>query len=211
MDTWQERRRRMVDQQIVARGIRHAALIDAMRTVPRDAFVPAAQCDRAFEDGPLPIGAGQTISQPYVVALMIEAAGVQPHDRVLEVGAGSGYVAAVLARIARRVFAVERHAALVEATRERLVRLGYANVALRQGDGATGWPEEAPFDVIIVSAGGATIPEPLCRELALGGRLVMPVGGPDEQRLLRIVRTGQGGYEESDLGPVRFVPLVTAE
>ena len=202
-------RDRMVEVQIARRGVRDPRVLDAMRAVPREAFVEPGLAGFAYEDGPLPIGEGQTISQPYVVALMVEAAGVGPGGRVLEVGAGSGYAAAVLGRIAGRVHAVERHPSLAAAARRRLERLGYDNVELRAGDGTLGWPEAAPFDAILVAAGGPGVPRALMEQLAVGGRLVIPVGGGEgRQRLLRVTRTGAAGYEEEDLGAVAFVPLV---
>ena len=175
--------------------------------MPREAFVGAEMRPYATDDGPLPIGEGQTISQPYIVALMVEALGIGPEDRVLEVGAGSGYAAAVLASIAAEVFAVERHGALAEAARARLAALGFDRVTVRAGDGTAGWPEEAPFDAILVSAGGA-VPPALKRQLALGGRLVIPVGEGRVQQLTRITRTGEEAWREEALGDVRFVPLV---
>jgi len=202
-------RDRMVDVQIARRGVRGRSVLDAMRKVPREAFVEPGLEEFAYEDGPLPIGEGQTISQPYIVALMIEAAEVKPGDRVLEVGAGSGYAAAVLSRIAGQVHAVERHAALGEAARRRFARLGYGNVELRVGDGTNGWPEVAPFDAVLVSAGGPAVPPALTRQLAVGGRLVIPVGEEGRaQRLLKITRKGDADYEEEDLGAVSFVPLI---
>lgn len=201
-------RLRMVALQIAGRGIRDAALLAAMGEVPREQFVDPAHVGEAYDDGPLPIGAGQSISQPYIVALMIEAARVRPGARVLEVGAGSGYAAAVMSRIARQVFAIERHAALAEDARDRLARLGYDNVELRAGDGSGGWPEAAPFDAILVAAGGPRIPAPLLDQLAIGGALVIPVGGGDYQQLVRIVRASETEFEQEDLGEVRFVPLI---
>lgn len=200
---------RMVERQIAARGVADARVLAAMRAVPRDAFVPLPERDAAFDDGPLPIGEGQTISQPYVVALMCEAAGVEPGDRVLDVGTGSGYAAAVLSRLAARVCSIERHASLAEAARERLAGLGYGNVEVRAGDGTLGWPEAgAVFDAIVVAAAAPAVPEALKRQLAAGGRLVIPVGGRRGQSLLRLRRTAAGGFEEEDLGAVAFVPLV---
>jgi protein-L-isoaspartate(D-aspartate) O-methyltransferase len=159
----------------------------------------------------LPIEAGQTISQPYVVALMLDAAELSSRDRVLEIGAGSGYAAAVMSRIAAQVFAIERHAELVELAGARFKRLGYANIELRAGDGTQGWPEAAPFDVIIASAGGPAIPQALKQQLAIGGRLVMPVGdSPRSQRLIKVRRAGADAFAEEDLGPVAFVPLIGA-
>ncbi len=209
--TADEDRARMVERQVAARGVSDPRVLDAMRVVPREAFVPPGQAARAHADGPLPIGEGQTISQPYIVALMAEAARIGPGDRVLEVGAGSGYAAAVLSRLAARVFAVERLSALAEAAAERLARLGCANVAVRAGDGTLGWPEAAPFDAIVVSAGGPEVPEALMAQLAPGGRLVMPVGRDEGiQRLLRLTRS-RDGWVEDDLGAVRFVPLIGAQ
>ncbi|WP_343520919.1 protein-L-isoaspartate(D-aspartate) O-methyltransferase [Sphingomonas sp.] len=203
-------REAMVEQQIAARGISDPALLDAMCAVPREAFVPAAMREFAYEDTPLPIKAGQTISQPYIVALMIEAARIGPGDCVLEIGLGSGYAAAVMSRIADQVYAIDRHAELSALARGRMARLGYGNVMIRTADGTAGWPEEAPFDAILVAAGGPELPAPLCRQLALGGRLVMPVGDADEQRLMRVTRAAEDVFEREDLGGVRFVPLVGA-
>lgn len=202
-------RQRMVDVQLAARGIRDLGVLEAMRTVPRERFVDAGMQEFAYEDSPLPIAAGQTISQPYIVALMIEAAGIGPGDRVLEVGAGSGYAAAVISRIAGQVHAIERHATLVEAAQARFDALGYDNITLRHGDGSGGWPEQAPFDAILVAAGAPAPPQALRTQLAVGGRLVIPVGdSPLGQRLRRITRIDEGNYREDDLGGVSFVPLI---
>lgn len=202
-------RDRMIDVQIARRGVRDPLVLAAMRHVPREAFVEPGFDEFAYEDGALPIGEDQTISQPYIVALMIEAAEVKPGDRVLEVGAGSGYAAAVMSRIARRVYAIERHRALGEAAERRFEKLGYDNIELRVGDGTRGWPEAAPFDAILVAAGGPEVPRPLKEQLAIGGRLVIPVGGEERrQTLLKMTRTSATGYEEEDLGAVMFVPLI---
>jgi protein-L-isoaspartate(D-aspartate) O-methyltransferase len=202
-------RDRMVDVQIARRGVRDPHVLNAMRQVPREAFVEPGFEEFAYEDGPLPIGEGQTISQPYIVALMIEAAEVRSGDRVLEVGAGSGYAAAVMSRIADRVYAIERHPSLGEAAQERFRRLGYDNIELRVGDGTLGWPDAAPFDAILVAAGGPEVPQALKEQLAVGGRLVIPVGAEEgHQTLLTVTRTGQAEYEEEDLGGVMFVPLI---
>lgn len=203
-----EARARMVEAQLLGRGIRDAAVLGAMGAVPREAFVPPDLAAAAYGDGPLPIGAGQTISQPYIVALMIEALALRPGDRVLEVGAGCGYVAAVLARMGAQVFAIERHAALGETARTRLAALGFASVHLRVGDGYAGWPEAAPFEAILVSAAGHAIPEALKSQLKVGGRLVIPVGPPGGQTLLRLTRRGPDRFENTDFGPVSFVPLL---
>jgi protein-L-isoaspartate(D-aspartate) O-methyltransferase len=202
-------RERMVERQIAARGVNDARVLDAMRQVPREAFVASGFEEFAYEDSPLPIAAGQTISQPYIVALMIEAAEAKAGDRVLEIGTGSGYAAAVLSRIAAEVYTVERHGALAQTAKRRFARLGYRNIEVRHGDGTLGWPEAAPFDAIIVTAGGPEIPESLRNQLKVGGRLVIPIGSlTDEQRLVKIVRDGEHAFHEEDLGPVRFVPLI---
>ena len=210
MTTIDNRRAKMVRDQIAGRGIHDPRVLDAMRSVPREAFVPERLAEFAYEDGPLPIEAGQTISQPYIVALMIEAAKIDHDDRVLEIGAGSGYAAAVMSRIGRRVHAIDRHAELADLARGRMARLGYDNVVIRTADGTSGWPENAPFDVIMVAAGGPEVPQPLCRQLAIGGRLIIPVGDVDQQSLIRVTRWGDEDYRREDLGPVRFVPLIGA-
>ena len=200
----------MVERQIRRRGIDDPALLAAFRDVPRERFVPENMREFAYEDGPLPIGEGQTISQPYIVALMIDAADISAGDRVLEVGAGSGYAAAVMSRIAGEVFAIERHQPLAAAAQRRLLELGYDNVAIIAGDGSGGLPDKAPFDAILVAAGGDKVPEPLKRQLAAGGRLVIPVGGEGVQSLLCVTRTGENEWTEQSLGGVRFVPLIGA-
>jgi protein-L-isoaspartate(D-aspartate) O-methyltransferase len=211
MDEFSRLRARMVERQIAGRGIRDRHVLDAMSSVPREAFVEAHLGQRAYDDTPLPIEAGQTISQPYIVALMIEAAGIRPGDRVLEIGAGSGYAAAVLAQIADQVFAIERHDELALLAAERMESLGYANVAIRLGDGSRGWPEEAPFDAILVAASGPHVPDVLKHQLAIGGRLVMPVGEPNGvQSLMKVVRCDADDFSRENLGAVRFVPLVGA-
>src|SRR3954447_19833860 len=202
-------RERMVQVQIARRGIRDSRVLDAMRCVPREAFVEPGFEEFAYEDGPLPIGEGQTISQPYIVALMIEAAELRPGDRVLEIGAGSGYAAAVMSQIANRVYAIERYPSLGEAARRRFSSLGYDNIELRVDDGTLGWPEAAPFDAILVAAGGPNVPPRLKQQLAVGGRLVIPVGSKErEQKLLKITRRSETEFEQEDLGEVMFVPLV---
>jgi protein-L-isoaspartate(D-aspartate) O-methyltransferase len=204
-------REKMVQRQIAGRGIKGRRLLDAFRTVPRELFVPEDLRAFAYEDGPLPIDAEQTISQPYIVALMIEAAEVAPGDKVLEVGAGSGYAAAVMGRIADRVIAVERHGELVEAARARIERLGYDNVRIVEGDGTAGLPGEAPFDAILCAASGSHVPPALLAQLSPGGILVMPVGEPDAvQSLVKVTRRGDEDFAREDLGPVRFVPLIGA-
>lgn len=202
-------RERMVDQQIARRGVRNRHVLDAMRRVPREQFVSEELREFAYEDSPLPIAAGQTISQPYIVALMMEAAELSPGDRVLEIGAGSGYAASVAGAVAARVYAIERHPELAQLAQGRLKRLGYTNVEVRTGDGSAGLPEAAPFDVILAAAGGPSVPEVLLEQLAPGGRLVMPVGDTRRrQNLVKVTRTHEGDYERKDLGPVLFVPLI---
>ena len=212
MNDSQQQRERMVERQIAARGVHDPRVLEAMRSVPREEFVDATLRGRAYDDTPLPIDEGQTISQPYIVALMVAAAAIRPGDRVLEIGAGSGYAAAVLGAVATQVHAIERHASLATQARARLQRLGLdGNIEIRAGDGSGGWPEAAPFDAILASAGGPDIPDVLLRQLAIRGRLVMPVGaGLHAQRLLKVVRTGQHAFAHQDLGAVRFVPLVGA-
>ena len=212
MTDFAELREHMVERQIAARGIRDPRLLDALRQVPRELFVSADFGIQAYGDHPLPIEAGQTISQPYIVALMIEAAGIGEGDRVLEVGAGSGYAAAVIGRIAAHVIAIERKPELVAVARERLQRLGYANVAIVEGDGTRGWPDEAPYDAILVAAAGSHVPPPLIDQLAPGGRLVMPVGGRGwTQQLVKLTKHADGRIERESLGEVRFVPLIGEE
>jgi protein-L-isoaspartate(D-aspartate) O-methyltransferase len=205
-------REAMVDRQIAGRGLRNAALLAAMRAVPREIFVPEAVRDFAYEDGPLPIEAGQTISQPYIVALMIEAAGIAPGGRVLEIGAGSGYAAAVVSRIAEEVIAIERHDQLADLAAARMARLGYTNVRILAGDGSAGWPDAAPYDAILAAASGSHVPDVLKRQLKVGGALVMPIGAPGEaQNLVRVTRQSGEGWELESLGAVRFVPLIGVE
>jgi protein-L-isoaspartate(D-aspartate) O-methyltransferase len=202
-------RARMVERQIAARGLTDARLLDAFRAVPREEFVPDHLREFAYEDVPLPIEARQTISQPYIVALMLDAAGIAPGDRLLEVGTGSGYAAAVASGLAVEVIGIERHPELTDLAADRLTRLGFANVSVHTGDGTHGWPESAPFDVILVAASGPSVPDELTDQLVVGGRLVMPVGEPDEvQKLVKVVRTGKDEFEHEDLVPVRFVPLI---
>jgi protein-L-isoaspartate(D-aspartate) O-methyltransferase len=206
-----ERRSRMVEQQIVRRGIRDAAVTHAMRKVPRERFVPDAMAEFAYEDSPLPIADRQTISQPYIVARMTEALELEADDRVLEIGTGSGYAAAVLAELAAEVFTIERHAGLADTARRRLEALGYRNVHVRCGDGTLGWADEAPFDAIAVTAGGPRVPEALREQLAIGGRLVIPVGAVERvQHLVLVRREAEERYTETDLGAVQFVPLIGA-
>lgn len=195
------------------RGIASEAVLDAMAQVPRERFVPDHLAELAYEDGALPIGDGQTISQPYIVALMTEAAGLGPESRVLEVGTGSGYSTAILSLLAGHVFSIERHDTLATAARERLEKGGYLdNVTLSVGDGTLGLPEQAPVDAIIIAAAGPRVPEALRAQLAMGGRLIMPVGsasGP--QKLTCVTRDGEENFRTEDLAPVSFVPLIGAQ
>ena len=205
-------REAMVDRQLKRRGISEKPILDAFREVPRHEFVAADYAAQAYGDYPLAIEAGQTISQPYIVALMIAAAGIKPGDKVLEVGAGSGYAAAVMSRIAREVIGIERQHDLVAVARERLKRLGYDNVRIVEGDGTRGCPSEAPFDAILAAASGSHIPKALLGELAPGGRLVMPIGDPGwAQELVKVTKLPDGRMTQESLGGVRFVPLIGKE
>jgi protein-L-isoaspartate(D-aspartate) O-methyltransferase len=206
-----DERDRMVEL-IARRGVRDSAVLAAMRKVPREHFVAGDRAHRAYDDTPLPIGEGQTISQPYIVAAMTEALQLRPRDRVLEIGTGSGYAAAVLALIAAEVYTVECLERLAESARRRLEKLGFANVHVRHGDGSLGWPEHAPYDAIVVTASAPDIPTALLQQLKIGGRLVIPVGPKvGTQRLVRIVRTSDEDYARQTLEKVVFVPLIGAE
>jgi protein-L-isoaspartate(D-aspartate) O-methyltransferase len=212
MTDLRDARERMVKTQIAARGIRDPAVLEALRTVPREAFLPSALAEFAYEDHPLPIAVGQTISQPFIVALMTAALELRPEDRVLEIGTGSGYAAAILGRIARDVYTIERHGELADAAAVRLRTLGFDNVHVLHGDGTLGWEEHAPYDAIVVTAGGPEIPAALLAQLAVGGRLVIPVGEEKTlQTLARVRRQADGSFRQEDLGDVRFVPLIGAQ
>lgn len=200
-------RRAMVEEQIRDRGVTSRRILEVLLDVPRHLFVPADVISMAYADQPLPIGEGQTISQPYMVAVMAEALELSRDDRVLEVGTGSGYQAAVLARLAREVFTVECHAPLATAARKRLEQLGYTNVHVHAGDGTLGLAEFAPFDAIVVTAAAPHVPAPLLAQLAEGGRLVIPVGHPEQQELLQVCKCG-GQTSSRGLHYCRFVPLV---
>lgn len=197
----------MIDSQLRDRGISDARVLDAMLRVPRHEFVPEPYRAQAYEDHPLPIGAGQTISQPYIVASMLESLQLKPNDKVLEVGTGCGYVTALLGELAAQVFSIERHASLAESARILLAALGYTNVHVFTGDGALGLPACAPFDAILVSAAASQVPPALLSQLRDGGRMIIPIGSPDSQQL-QFIRMLNGQAVNSFREPVRFVPLV---
>jgi len=202
----------MVKRQIAGRGVRSEPVLAAMRKVPRERFLPRGQGVFAYDDSPLPIGDGQTISQPYIVAFMAESLALVGGEKVLEIGTGSGYAAAVLAEIAAEVYTIERIEGLATMAKTVLDELGYTNVHVRCSDGTLGWPEEAPFDGIVVSAGGPEVPDTLKYQLNTGGRLVIPVGRSKAyQELVRVTRVAEDDFQTVDLVPVRFVPLVGEE
>ncbi len=207
-DTPGDARRRMVEEQIAGRGLRDEGVLAALRAVPRHSFVPAGMEGEAYLDGPLPIGFGQTISQPYMVALMTALLGVDARSRVLEVGAGSGYQTAVLAELVAQVWAVERVAELAETARRRLRELGYDNVHLAVGDGTLGWEEHAPYDGVLVAAAAEDVPAALLDQLVVGGRLVIPLGAPHRDQVLTVYRRRREGFDVERHTPCRFVPLV---
>jgi len=209
-DAFAIQRRSMIDSQLRARGIRDQRVLTAMLHVPRHEFVSAEYREQVYEDHPIPIGEGQTLSQPYIVAIMLEVLALDPSDAVLEVGTGSGYVTALLSELSRQVYSVERHASLARAAQETLVRLGYPNVEVLLGDGSHGLPERAPFDAIVVSAAAPHIPPPLFEQLREGGRLVIPVG-PAHAQELQLVRKQAGHPLIAKLEGCRFVPLIGSE
>jgi protein-L-isoaspartate(D-aspartate) O-methyltransferase len=212
MTDFTREREAMVERQLRRRGITETNILDAFREVARHEFVSPGYASQSYDDYPLPIEAGQTISQPYIVALMIQAAEIKRGDKVLEVGAGSGYAAAVISRVAERVIGIERQPDLVEVSRERLQRLGYDNVEIVEGDGTTGWCEEAPYDAILAAASGSHVPKTLIDQLAPNGRLVMPVGSPGwVQELVKVTKQEDGTLRQENLGGVRFVPLIGEE
>lgn len=212
MTDYNAEREAMVERHLQRRGIAEKPIVDAFLAVPREEFVSPEYAHLAYGDHPLPIEAGQTISQPYIVALMIQAAGIKSGDTVLEVGAGSGYAAAVISRIAGKVIAIERQHDLVEVARQRLERLGYSNVEIVEGDGTRGCPEHAPFDAILAAASGSHVPQPWIEQLADGGRIVMPVGEPSwVQELIKVTRGPDCKLIQENLGGVRFVPLIGEE
>lgn len=202
----------MIKEHLLGRGIRDPDVIAAMRAVPREEFVDELLRELAYEDNPLAIAEGQTISQPYIVAYMTEALELSPDDRVLEIGTGSGYAAAVLSRIVATVYTVERLRDLAHSARQRLTRLGYTNVVVHEGDGTLGWADHAPYDAIVVTAAAPRVPKSLCNQLAIGGRLVIPSGESSwQQTLLRLRRQSADVFVSEELCGVRFVPLIGAE
>lgn len=210
--TFEQNRLRMVDDNIAPRGIVDPLVLSAMRAVHREQFVPAVERSMAYRDGPLPIGFGQTISQPYIVALMTEALQLRGGESVLEIGTGSGYAAAILAEIADEVVTIERVSGLAERARKVLKELAYDNVTVITGDGTKGHPDLAPYDAIVVTAGGPKVPQPLCDQLKIGGRLVIPVGPAETfQTLIRVTRVGSDDFRQENLCEVRFVPLIGQE
>ena len=212
MTDYAAEREAMVERQLRRRGIADTRILDAFRAVPREAFVDGEYAHLAYGDHPLPIEASQTISQPYIVALMIDAAAIGPGDRVLEVGAGSGYAAAVISRIAARVIGVERRHELAVIASERLRRLGFDNVTIVEGDGTRGWPAGAPYDAILAAASGSHLPDSLVGQVTIGGRIVMPIGDPGgAQKLVKAVKCTDGSVQQAGLGQVRFVPLIGEE
>jgi protein-L-isoaspartate(D-aspartate) O-methyltransferase len=210
VDCFLAQRRSMVESQLRARGIRDQRVLAAMSHVPRHEFVSPEHRDQVYEDHPIPIGEGQTLSQPYIVAVTLEALALDPEDAVLEIGTGSGYQTALLAELARHVYSVERHASLARAAQATLARLGYVNIYVVVGDGSRGIPEHAPFDAIVVSAAAPQIPPPLFAQLREGGRMVIPVG-PAHAQELQLVRKHTGQPVVSNLERCRFVPLIGIE
>lgn len=200
---------KMIKQQMEERGIHNPSVLQAMKVVPREAFVPSFLESLAYEDTALPIEEGQTISQPYIVALMTESLKLQPEDRVLEVGTGCGYAAAVLSKVAAFVYTMEYFPELAKSAKRRFQELGYSNIFVLQGDGFLGWPENAPYAGISVAAASSFVPPPLLQQLTIGGHLVMPIEQEGSfQELMRVTRQGENDFSYESLGPVRFVPLL---
>jgi protein-L-isoaspartate(D-aspartate) O-methyltransferase len=210
IDRYMKQRMKMVDTQIRARGIRDPRVLKALEKVPRHLFVNEALRDQAYNDNPLPIDGGQTISQPYIVALMTEALELRGSEKVLEIGTGSGYQSAVLAELVDHVFSIDRIASLAGNARRLLESLNYYNIAIRVGDGTLGWKDEAPFDAIMVTAGAPDMPKTLVEQIAVGGRLVVPVGGRHSQVLMKLTRLSESvnDVKKEDLGGCRFVDLI---
>ncbi len=205
-DVYEPKRLEMVERQIAGRGVKDPRVLEAMRTIPRHLFVPEAEMPHAYEDRPLPIGSGQTISQPYIVAFMTEQLHLTGNETILEIGTGSGYQTAVLARVAKKVYTIEIRKELADEAAERLKRLGITNAEVKTGDGYVGWPEHAPFDGILVTAAPERIPPPLLEQLASPGRMVIPVGAFYQE--LKVIKREGAGYTEKSVLPVRFVPFV---
>lgn len=205
-DVYEPKRLEMVERQIAGRGVKDLRVLEAMRTIPRHLFVPEAEMPHAYEDRPLPIGSGQTISQPYIVAFMTEQLHLTGSETVLEIGTGSGYQTAVLARLAKKVYSIEIRKELADEAAERLKRLGITNAEVKAGDGYNGWPEHAPFDGILVTAAPERIPPPLLEQLASPGRMVIPVGAFYQE--LKVIKREGAGYTEKSVLPVRFVPFI---
>lgn len=201
----------MVKEQLEKRGIRNPWLLQAMLDIPRHLFVPIDDQDKAYQDGPLPIGGGQTISQPYIVASMIELIEPKASDRVLEIGVGSGYSATVLSRLVGKVYGMERDGSLLAQAEKRFKELGVSNIHLKEDDGSLGWEEEFPFDAILVAAAAPQIPKPLLKQLKTGGVMVIPVGKRHEQELVRVIKRSEDHFQEKVLYAVKFVPLVGKE
>jgi protein-L-isoaspartate(D-aspartate) O-methyltransferase len=210
IDVFAAERRNMVESQLRSRGIRDERVLAAMSRIPRHEFVSADYREQVYEDHPIPIGEGQTISQPYIVAIMLQALALDPSDVVLEVGTGSGYLTALLAELTRKVYSVERHASLARTAQATLARLGYTNVEVVVGDGGNGFPDRAPFDAIVVSAAAPQIPRPLFEQLREGGRMIVPVG-PAQAQELQLVRKHGGQPVVSSMEGCRFVPLIGSE
>ncbi len=205
-------REAMVERQLRRRGINDPKILGAFLAVPREMFVSPDYAHLAYGDHPLPIEAGQTISQPFIVALMVQAAGIGENDKVLEVGAGSGYAAAVVSRLAAKVIGIERQHDLIGIARDRLQQLGYDNIEILEGDGTKGCPDQAPFDAILAAASGSHVPQPLIDQIAEGGCIVMPIGQPGwPQELVKVTKRADGTVERQNLGGVRFVPLIGEE
>jgi protein-L-isoaspartate(D-aspartate) O-methyltransferase len=201
----------MVETQLIPRGIKDPATLEAMRTVPRQFFIPENLVDKSYRDGPLPIGEGQTISQPYIVALMTQAAKVNKDSIVLDIGTGSGYAAAIFSRIVKEVITIERIDVLAKNAEQRFQKLGYDNIKVIVGDGTLGYPDEAPYDAIVVTAGAPDIPESLCKQISDSGRLIIPVGDSFSQNLLSITKDVDGKISKGIIEYVRFVPLIGEE
>ena len=210
-DDFEMQRNRMIEEQIRRRGIEDPATLNSLRTVPRHRFVPPSLQNYSYADGPFAIGEGQTISQPYIVALMTAAAELDPSSKCLDIGTGSGYAAAILSQICSEVYTIERIPQLSQRAAKLFQELGYHNIHLKVGDGTLGWPEHAPYDAIIVTAGAPVIPAQLLSQLKEGGRLIIPVGDATSQQLLRLRKTTKGDFAKEILEHVRFVPLIGKE